>query len=460
MRTDGTVLLPFEKQVLLGLQQCGLQDVYEPALLGVAVSGGADSVALLTALAHIYRESGPELQVITVNHHIRPAGQSDGDARYVAEYCDDLAAHGYRVRCTVCELGTAAVRTAAAGRGKGIEDAARELRYEAFRSFAADHDIPFICLAHTKNDQLETLLMRFLQGSAGMPAAGIPAVRDIFLRPLLLAERSDIESYLTSLGVTWRTDQTNFDNHYMRNRIRNRLVPFLNECVPGWQRAVLSGAEKQREDSAVLDSIADNSTWNRVPGHAGCVTMDAACFCGQSPAVRRRLLYRACVLCGADARLPYAVVRQVCAWNGAEPLNHEAAGIRIGVRQQKIFVEKQTKKATQCGFFAIITKSGAYTLPFGTVHVCGSTVRLVPDDGVETVYDAVPVPFCIRSRTDGDRIMTADGSMKLVNEIFADWHVAEQERDRVPLLQELRTPGQRIVCVCGGMLGYEDWIVK
>jgi tRNA(Ile)-lysidine synthase len=455
----------FEKQVLQGLCSAGIDPagLSEGMSLGVAVSGGADSMALLTALARIcIRLHGIVLHVVTVNHRIRPEAETGGDVRFVSEYCSRLASEGFAVDCRVCEFENGAVAAEADKRCRGTEEAARFLRYEAFSRFAEETGVACLCLAHNRNDQLETLLMRFLQGSAGSGAAGIGRHRGIFVRPLLEIQRCDIEQYLKHLHISWRTDKTNEDVSYLRNRIRHRLMPYLDTLFPGWQHAVLAGAEKASDDSTVLDMLAERISWKQT---GGGVCMDGSVFCAQVPAVRRRLLYAAFDLVGDGARIPYRLVREVCSWSDTDRKTVGAAGISVKSAAGSISVEKRKNYATRYAFFVIIYKSGEYELPFGPVTVTAGTagtvsVAMSDRDGGSSVFDSIPLPFCIRNRQPDDRVLTAEKRMKSLNSVFSSWHVAEKERDSIPILQELCTPDQQILCICGSICGYENWIVK
>ena len=129
----------------------------ENCRLGMAVSGGADSIAMLTSIFYICRKIGTKLFVITVNHRIRSEQDSGGDAEFVLQYCRNLG-----VACTVHALQDGEVFKTAQIRKGGIEEAARFLRYQAFEKFIIEKEIDFLCLAHNQNDNLETILMRFL----------------------------------------------------------------------------------------------------------------------------------------------------------------------------------------------------------------------------------------------------------------------------------------------------------
>ena len=247
----------FENQLISGLDACGVNlDALAAGhkALGAAVSGGADSVSLLVGLCSVCREYSIPVKVITVNHFIRQDVETCGDAEYVEDLCASLKDQGYDVSCTVFSLKRGQVDELAASKGCGTEAAARELRYQAFDSFIKENNLDYLCLAHNKNDQTETVLMRFLQGSAN---GGIPCVRGPYVRPLLWTDRTTIEEYLNSKKIGWRTDSTNSNTAYLRNRIRNNLIPLLNKDFAGWDNAVLLGLEKGIADASYIQKQAE-----------------------------------------------------------------------------------------------------------------------------------------------------------------------------------------------------------
>jgi tRNA(Ile)-lysidine synthase len=221
-------IINFENHIENSLKKLGfdLSCVEKKSLcIGVAVSGGADSVSLFVALCHISKKYKIPVRAITVNHNIRGEAESWGDADFVVSLGNKLFEQGINVKVIEKELERGKVFSVAERRGNGVEEAARFLRYEAFSEFALSEKPAFIALAHNKNDQIETLLMRFLQGSGNSGLCGICARRGIFVRPLLDVSRAQIEEYLLEQNIPWRTDSTNFDTSYMRNRIRQKLVP-------------------------------------------------------------------------------------------------------------------------------------------------------------------------------------------------------------------------------------------
>ncbi len=437
----------FEDQVLKGLHSCGvkLNDVSsEGGVLGAAVSGGADSVSLLISLCSLCKAQNIPLKVITVNHYIREQSETCGDVDFVKSLCESLAGEGFDIELTVYELQKGEVAALADKKGIGLEAAARELRYKAFEAFIKDKKLSYLCLAHNKNDQLETLLMRFLQGAGTDTCGGIPLVRRKFIRPLLGIERTQIEEYLTEKKISWRNDSTNSDTSYLRNRIRAELVPLLNEHFSGWDKAVLCGAQKANDDAEVFEDILAGSL------SLSKGSSDVKSFFELPRALKIRALLAAANEAGFDERIPYVFLRDVCECC-------DCADNYIGRKVEKRFsnlcfildengvtVKKSDEVQNEIVFSAIIEKSGFYEIPAGQVFV---------PDGLE-------FPVLMRSWRAGDEVQTADGGTKKLADVFADWHVPLPKRQSIPVVQELKTPEQKIVCILGSSFGYKDWIVK
>ena len=434
--------IDFETQVLKGLETCGLKlkaIAQEGASLGAAVSGGADSVSLLVSLCVLCKPSSIPIKVITVNHYIRSENETCGDVEYVKQLCQSLKNQGYDVELTVCELEKGQVASLADSKGIGIEAAARELRYNAFDNFIKTQGIACLCLAHNKNDQLETLLMRFLQGAGTQSRAGIPQVRDKYVRPLLEIERAQIEEFLKQKNISWRNDSTNTDTSYLRNRIRSELVPLLNERFSGWDKAVLTGAQKALDDAEVLQMWPFESLRDHKDS-----------FYSQPRALKIRTLLELANNAGCDTRIPYVFLRDVCDSvdyadnNNKRKVEKRFANLCFILDENCVTVQKSDEVQNEIVFSAIIEKSGFYEIPAGQVFV----------------PDGIDFPVLLRCCRPGDEIRTADGGTKKLTDVFSDWHVPAQKRQYIPVVQELKTSEQEILCILGSCLGYKDWIVK
>ena len=192
--------------------------------VGVGVSGGADSVALLRLLLELRDALGIQLLVLHFNHHLRGEAAA-ADQQFVEKLA---AAHGLK-----CEAGTQDVRAAASREGWNLEDAARRLRYQFFEQVIGDGRATRVAVAHTADDQAETVLSHLLRGTGLTGLAGIHPVMPLssgaIIRPLLEIRRSELRRLLVVLGQPWREDASNEDTTRLRARIRHRLLPLLEK---------------------------------------------------------------------------------------------------------------------------------------------------------------------------------------------------------------------------------------
>ena len=212
--------------------------------VGIAVSSGADSVALLRAVVELRDELGVVLSVAHFHHGIR--AEADSDQQFVNALADqfDLDFH----------VASADVPAHAASKHMTLEAAGRELRYRWMRGLIAEGKLDKIATAHTQDDQAETVLMRVIRGAGTRGLAGIyPSIVEdesaVIIRPFLQTARSDIVQYLRSLNQEWREDATNLDLAHLRNRVRHELIPILEtKFNPSLRRTLSENAEVARAE--------------------------------------------------------------------------------------------------------------------------------------------------------------------------------------------------------------------
>jgi tRNA(Ile)-lysidine synthase len=207
---------PFEQRALRTIRE---EKMFRPGdRIGVAVSGGADSVALLRLLDGFRKRLGITLIVVHFDHCLRGA-ESEADARFVSELAERLM-----LDILVDREDVAAT---AAKQKWNLEDAARHLRYAFFERVVGEGKATRIAVAHTADDQAETVLAHLLRGSGPAGLAGIYPVAGTIVRPLLWCRREGLREYLRELKQDWREDSTNRDVRRMRARIREQLLPML-----------------------------------------------------------------------------------------------------------------------------------------------------------------------------------------------------------------------------------------
>jgi tRNA(Ile)-lysidine synthase len=213
--------------------------------VAVAVSGGADSVALLVAMADSRAETGIVLSAIHVHHGLRGA-EADGDAQFVAELAKQLDVPLCTRHGDVAAL--------AVERGQGIEEAARALRYGSFQELLARQQVDTVATAHILDDQAETVLMKMLRGAWTEGLGGIAPMVTMasgrIVRPLLETTRAEIVEFLKGRGQSWREDSTNREVKFTRNRVRYTLLPQLREFQPRIAEQLSRMAAVARDEEA------------------------------------------------------------------------------------------------------------------------------------------------------------------------------------------------------------------
>lgn len=416
-----------------------------------AVSGGVDSMVMLDLLVKLSADKGFYLYVITVNHNIRPDAETAGDAEFVRNRCME-----YGIPCTVYTLEKGLVSKESEKRGKGTEEAARYLRYKAFDEEAARIGAFLICIAHNRNDRLETILQRFLQGSSVLSSFGMRRSRGIYIRPLFDVSRSEIEEYALQKGLGFRTDSTNADNSYFRNRIRNRLIPLLNELEPGWDSAVIHGAEKNMNSADDIYEEASEKKWSEENEFSLCMAEEDFDSC--SFTARFALLYEGLSLLKCQKRIPYSMLSTFV--SGERKVS--GAGISLERRHGIIYISVPAFRLPQSGeegFYIFVEKPGRYLIGDETVTIRRAEGRgdslFIAENEDSCVSGLFHLPLVIRSGNSSDSFRTASGERKLLSKIFSEWRVAPEKRTSIPVFEDGENRG-----VWGSLFGYPDWFVK
>ena len=394
----------------------------------IAVSGGADSVCLLSLLCRFQERLGlAALSAVHVHHGLR-GEEADRDADFVRSLCESL-----HIPLTIRRYDVASY---ARTHGYSVEEAGRILRYEAFAEAADLSNANRIAVAHHRDDSVETLFHHLLRGSGLRGLAGIPPVRDKIIRPLLCAGRNEIEAYLQENGMTYCLDSTNDSDDYTRNKIRRRMIPLAREINDRAVENILQAGRFMGQADEYLEAQAAKlcKQW---------VVYDAA------QPVR-------------SARIPAAVL-------SGEP---EIIGTYV-IRRMVRFCAESMRDITAEHIFQVrsllLKETGAHTdLPGGlaaereydTIRVFAGAGaggyrdlnlpilrfrRILAADRQEIPknqytkwfdYDKIKGTLSARTRVTGDYITIQAGKHKSVKSYFVDQKVARRRRDEILLLAE------------------------
>jgi len=425
--------------------------------VGVAVSGGADSVALLRVLLELRGELGIVLQVSHFHHQLR-GEESDADERFVAQLA---AAHGLPFFS-----GRGDVRQHAAADKLSLEHAARELRYRWFGELAAGQKLDAIATAHHADDQAETVLMKFLRGAGTRGLAGIHPVHTghgmRIVRPLLATPRAEIERYLHQLNQPWCEDHSNRDTQHTRNRIRHELLPVLEREYNPNLRQLLS---ETAEIALAEENYWRNSTstlaarWHqRVRGlrlREG--TSDG--FLSSGIALQRRTLKYFLEWHGVAVDFHHLeAVRRCALGNGATV----SLGAGWQARRDRDWLELLAptsafqKREGPGHWLYILPVPGSCPLPEAALalraEVLPEAAAALQPPGTLLRADRLPGELTVRNWCPGDRFRPAhSGSEKKLKELFADKRIPAEHRPLWPVVLS----GDQIVWVRGFPVAHE-----
>jgi tRNA(Ile)-lysidine synthase len=417
--------------------------------VGIAVSGGADSVALLRLLLQLRKELGVVLSVVHFNHQLRGT-ESDEDERFVAGLAQHYKLELYR------ESGNVAVH--AAEKHLSLETAARELRYQFFWQLLRKNHVSRIATAHTLDDQAETVLLKIVRGAGSRGLAGIyPQMKGIrsghdpqkqpeiasIIRPLLATRRKDLESYLTSLGQSWREDSSNRDLRHARNRVRHGIVPRLERYLnPAVREALAETAEIARAEEEYWDAKLSRvlpQVWEAAAGAPGGV-LSLPTLADLPLALQRRLVRAASESLGLQ--LTFQHVEEVLALrqeSGKTACTMLPAGWTVVRKKDALRFKKSSPSFAQQDYqysllvpgsvFVRETKSRFEALLVPVNAAAGYN----PEDLLDRSRLARELK--IRNWRAGDRYWQAHSKApKKIKELLQEQHVSGDERKRWPVV--------------------------
>ncbi|ABQ26909.1 tRNA lysidine(34) synthetase TilS [Geotalea uraniireducens] len=410
-------------------------DLFSPGdTVVVAVSGGADSVALLDVLAG-FSSLRLRLIVVHLNHCLRGA-ESDADEAFVRELAGKYGVTFVTQAVDVQDLSK---------REKlSLEEAGRAARYRFFSEIAASCKARAVVLAHHADDQAETVLMRLLRGAGGSGLCAMAAKSaGMYVRPLLSVTRFEIEAYLRERGLVFRTDSSNADVNFLRNRVRHELIPFLKSYNPAITDRLVTTAAALSEDEEILDKVTTEAFNRFGTVEAGRVKFVVAGIATELRGLRLRLYRRAVLQVKGD--LTQISARHL---NDIDSLLLSASPnsrlvLPEGFTVKRCYGELTFQKhgdASSVPYEFFIEGPGSYPIPGGGLLTV--EVAAVPEswDGVPATVayfdgDGAPFPWLVRTFIDGDVFSPLGmARSKKVKKLFIDKKIPLPFRRRIPLL--------------------------
>lgn len=411
----------------------------------VAVSGGPDSVALLRLLSLLASDYSLYLVVAHLNHGLR-GSESNRDEAFVQELGRSM---GVPVKSKYVPVNSIKRK-----KGGSLEDICRKERFKFLKEVLKENGLNKIALGHNLDDQAETIVMRFLRGSGMTGMKGMLPVRDdMYIRPLLEVTRKEILEFLKSECTGYVTDSSNLENMYLRNRIRNDLIPELQDHYNARLVENLGRmADVMRVDDDFVEGAADGilTDW-KIPIDGDTVKIKISKFKGLHSALQRRviklLLERISLKRKGIGYLHIAAILDLI--NGERPNGFLNLPFQIRIEREydNIFILKEKNHAIvdATPFCYPVEIPGIIDIREAGIKIKFDIVDtddcdLKSDEAVFMDYDAIKYPLEIRNMRPGDRIQPIgmDGTKK-IKEYFIDEKIPEKRRSRVPLLVDRKS---------------------
>ncbi|OAG26832.1 tRNA lysidine(34) synthetase TilS [Thermodesulfatator autotrophicus] len=397
----------------------------------VAVSGGPDSMALLHVLLALKEELELDLYIAHYDHRLRK--ESVKEALFVKDYAKKLGLPFI--------LAAAPVKLYARREKISLEAAGRELRYRFFERVAEEYGLNKVALAHQADDLAEEVLLRFIRGAGRRGLAGIPVKRGgIFIRPLLLVSREEIDDFLQKEGIPYVEDPSNEDPRFLRNRVRHLLIPFLEkhfhknvkECL---KRTALLVAEEEE----FLGCLALQKLEKHGRKEADAFHLSVRGLINVPLVLRRRMYLEALKAIGVPLfRVRLSHIEQIeSLLTGKTRGNINLPGGFIARREPGRLVFKKVEAPLK-PFREEITGTGEYLLPNNiTLRVYYTRAGEAPKNALVLDAQKASFPLIVRSHLPGDRIrLLGLSGRKKLKKIFWEHKLTHDERRIWPIVEK------------------------
>ncbi len=393
----------------------------------IAVSGGADSMCLLSVMSKISDLFDLKIIVVHVNHNIR-GEEAKRDENFVAHFCKE--------RNIECIIESVDVPSIAKLNKISLELAGRNVRYNIFNKVLTEKNADKILVAHNKNDSVETVIMKLIRGASLNGLRGISPTNGYIIRPLIECAREDIEKYLAYSNIDFVTDSTNNEDLYTRNVIRHKIIPQFMELNPNFINTVYSNCQSIASDDDYIDGASDSELLKRLSIKKDYAQLDITGFDKLHYSVKSRVLLKAISsVCGSKLNIEQKHINIL--------LNADSTGKKFDLTNEIIveksydnFIIKKTNQEYNDYSYSINN--------FETIYAKDTCINFEITDNndisdksyIYINYDKLKgKSLCIRNRRDGDKFIPSgmDNEKKL-SRFFIDNKIPNHIRESIPLL--------------------------
>lgn len=421
----------------------------------VAHSGGPDSTCLLHVLAGL--QAGWHFTVLSVylDHGLRNTPEIEDEIRFVRSFADKLG-----IECVIGRVPHGEIAREAAANRSSIEDVAREKRYAFLESTRDLLAARYIATGHTRDDSFETVVMRFFQGPGLSGVLDIPPRRGRIIRPLIACTKQEVLAYLDVSSIDYRTDSSNDERRFLRNRVRHMLIPVIREIFPGFERNLPEYGRRARSMRDFLHREAGSRlVWERIESGFRIAFEEFVHAHEYARLFSFLEMYDTLIPRSGQkrsGRLPYRFIALV---RTLDPSGNDAQilrghGIVLVKRDGFLWCSTDIVAHVKKGYLIAIGKRKSIT-----IKISRETIESLTDDTTTGAtkhsfrFDEREIthPVVIRSRRPGDSIVVR-GTRKSVKKLFIDWKVPDDVRQSIPIIED----GSGIRAIAGAFFGFSD----
>jgi tRNA(Ile)-lysidine synthase len=408
----------------------------------VGLSGGPDSVCLLTLLHSLQPKMKLALRALYVDHGLRPEETPD-EIEFASDLCGRLD-----VPFGVKQVD---VKPHAKEHGLSTQDAARALRYQALEDASLVAGADAIALGHNLDDQVETFLIHILRGSGPRGLSGIPPTRGTIIRPLIETERKEIEQYLDDEGIPYVIDSSNLKHDYLRNRLRASIMPVLREINPSITETLERTMEILREEDRFLETQVTKSLMKLISRKTNVsIDLFLSPLEHMDTVLLRRVLRRAVEATEGLRGISFKHIEdimQLIKTGSAGDRLYLPRDVRVVKKYSTLLLTSEPPKAL--GTYSISPGEEVVLEEAGLVLTASALKEAAPEaekDLAAVDAEKLKLPLTVRARRDGDCFYPEGfGKRKKLQDFFVDEKVPRDERGLVPIV----TSGDDIVWVAG-----------
>lgn len=395
----------------------------------VGLSGGPDSVFLLTVIGKLKNKLEITLGAAHLNHCIR-GEEADRDEIFSKKLCADLKIDYYSKKADIPLISKA--------KKISEESAGRQERYAFFNELCKKYGFNKIAVAHNMNDSVETILINMIRGCSLNGLEGISPINGNVIRPIIETERQTIEKYLSDNGIDYCIDSTNNGNDYTRNKIRHMIMPVMTDINSSAVKTIFRNSLTVKDDNAFMDRYAKDL--NCIQLIDGDIAIDKKRFDIQSTAIKRRILLLAFKsFFGNLLNIEQKHIDILCGKLNTGEKYDMPSNLTVYISYDKIFLKNKTEKVNTVSQMQIYPNgrfdiSDGYTLETSLIE---KTDDFNEHGCIYIDFDKVSGSLTVRKRKDGDRMIPygMSGSKK-IKQIFNELKIPSEKRDGVPILTD------------------------